>query len=151
MKVRWLVPMIALIPCAAPADEMCAHIEHFAREVADGQPHVVKLTTDWSLPDISRQCQHAPDAAPDIKLCRWLVDNTATEFMTLNIARVLECIGIYKAHNTFAKRSYIESLAGKVIANDFTAKDVSLDVAFDSGPQTGLPWLTITVTRHDKR
>jgi len=127
---------------------MCAAFARFAKAISDGEPHTVKLLTDW-FPEPKAACQHT-DYIPGIELCQWLVSHSSMEFMTINIGRALECAGIHRVA-THGQYPHVDSLAGKVSSDNFTSKDVSLVIEFDSSPTDGLPWLSVTITRFDKK
>jgi hypothetical protein len=132
-----------------PPDEMCAKLADFAKATADTRVHTVTLLTDWNLPEATRACQR-PDEQAEIKLCNWLLENSSTEFMTVNIDRVLSCAGLVRSQPN--QKLYIEALAGKVrsIRPSFTSMKIALTVEFDSSPKDALPWLSVTVGPTDE-
>ncbi len=128
---------------------MCVELERFARSVTDKLPHTVRLMTDWSFPEPARACRR-DNHLPETALCEWLVENTSTEFMAINISRALGCMGLRKEVSPLGYRPYIESLAGEVYDPHFTAEDVELRIIFNSSPEEELPWLEITVTNYSE-
>src|SRR6267154_5750875 len=95
MRMRlWLIALVGfgciatVVGATEVPDELCAAIGQFTTSVRDNQTHHVTLRTDWSIPEPTRACQRS-DEAPERTLCAWLVEHTSTEFMTVNIQRVL--------------------------------------------------------------
>jgi hypothetical protein len=71
-------------------DPMCRQIAAFAESAADRAKHTVELTTDWSK--FSKTCVHN-EYPPGMAFCKWLMQNTSTEFMHVNINSALKCLG----------------------------------------------------------
>jgi len=141
---------ISVIGCAtaslAHSEDMCSVLADFAVSISGSSPHTVTLITDWALPEPTTACRRGAHQ-PEIKLCQRLATHTSIEFMTVNIAAALECVGFQrraKDENSYAR---IESLSGTVVAPHFTPNGVTLELRFDSSPRKGLPWLKITATR----
>jgi hypothetical protein len=97
---------LTLSACASPqgeVDGMCSAIASFAN-ASDASTHSVRLTTDWGGvytksedPDewvmAAKSCEH-DDFKPGQSLCGYLLEDTSTEFPSINYRRALRCLGV---------------------------------------------------------
>jgi hypothetical protein len=132
-------------------DQMCAEIARFANGSADDHSiHSIELLTDWGgvFSDdkntiAEKSCKH--DAyAPGERLCNYLMENTSTEFASINFRRALSCLGdeVYAG----PPQSRVEYMNGKV--SSYSAKGVQphvqVFIEFSSGSNERAPSLTIS-------
>ena len=124
--------------------DLCKHIGRFASASTDLTPRSVTLTTDWA--NFSKSCKH--DARePGIALCQWLMENTSTEFMVVNIRRVLSCFD----ENGLAgpPRASVDYLTGKirVYKPRIVYGQIWIEIEYAEGSGDALPSLSITAAR----
>lgn len=124
---------------------MCDALRDFAESIDDLETHEVVLRTDWgSEPAIA--CGRS-DKPSEMSFCAYLVENSSIEFMTVNVQRVLQCVGV-----DFPQRStlFVESLSGTVISHApaFTHEALDMVVTFDTTSDGQLPSLAITMRKH---
>ena len=122
---------------------MCDALRDFAESIDDSETHEVFLRTDWGAePTIACGRSEKPS---EIAFCAYLVENSSTEFMTFNVQRVLECVGV-----DFPLRSalFIQRLSGTVVSHApaFTEKALDMVVTFDTTSDDELPSLTISMS-----
>ena len=139
--------VVATLGCVsiahAEGDSMCDALRDFAESIDGSETHEVFLRTDWGAePTIA--CGRS-ERQSEIAFCAYLVENSSIEFMTVNVQRVLECVGV-----DFPQRSalFVKSLTGTVISHDpaFTENAIDLVVTFDTTSESELPSLTISVS-----
>jgi hypothetical protein len=125
--------IVAVAGCASSTlygdgpDDMCRQIADFANASQDGALHEVRLITDWggttcSTPDepamYCKACRH--DAySPGKKLCDYLMENTATEFAEVNLARALSCLNLGYGHLKLGPR--LDALADREFSSTHAA------------------------------
>ena len=95
LRITALLAVVAASGCTTIAwhkeqDAMCRHIASFAKAATGTSKHSIELVTDWSK--FSKSCTH-DNYAPGMELCSWLMPNTSTEFMHVNINSALRCLG----------------------------------------------------------
>src|SRR5262245_54442260 len=78
---------------------MCAAVTQFANASTDAEAHSVVLTTDWGSQRLveknlifEKHCEHY-GYEPGAQLCGYLMENTSTEFSTINFRRAMACLG----------------------------------------------------------
>lgn len=141
-----------ILACCIPlhtavADTLCDALNEFTEAIIDTDTHQVTLKTDWGA-EATVTCARKA-APPEMALCQYLIHNTSREFMTVNIRRVLECLG-----TTFPEDSaqlYVADLSGTVRSSRpaFTDIAVDIEVSFNTTSSEDLPSLTISVTRQE--
>lgn len=127
----------------AEGDSMCDALRDFAESIDNSETQKVVLRTDWGAePTIACGRSEKPS---EIAFCAYLVENSSTEFMTVNVQRVLECVGV---HFPLRSSLVIQSLSGTVVSHDpaFTEKALDMVVTFDTTSDDELPSLTISMS-----
>ncbi len=104
-NVLALVIYLSLSGCASQRlsrDPLCQEIASFANATKPGETHVVSLETAWgpskNHPESlsSRDCNHG-GYEPGARLCRYLMEHSATEFADNNFHTAFACLsGITK-------------------------------------------------------
>jgi hypothetical protein len=125
-------------------DSMCDALRDFAESISDSEVHKVILRTDWGAePTIACGRSEKPS---EIAFCTYLIENSSIEFMTVNVQRVLACVGV-----DFPQRSalIVKNLAGTVVSHDpaFTERAVDMIVTFDTTNDDKLPNLAISMSK----
>ena len=147
MRLSFCGTVLATLGCVSMAhaegDSMCDALRDFAESIDGSETHEVFLRTDWGAePTIACGRSERPS---EIAFCAYLVKNSSIEFMTSNVQRVLECVGV-----DFPQRSelFVKSLAGTVVSHDpaFTEKALDVVVTFDTTGDDELPSLTISMS-----
>ena len=118
------VPFIA----SAQGDELCEHLIYFASKTKVGETLQVKLINDWA--NFSKSCEHN-DTEEGKEFCAYLIKNTSTEFMNINLSRVLRCS---ESDYNFGS-IYINKITGEVSLFEIPKlnQDIALDVNFSIG------------------
>ena len=121
------MPYIAL----AQEDGLCNHLVTFANKTNIGEPLRVKLINDWV--SFSKSCEHNNTAAGK-EFCDYLIKNTSTEFMNINLTRVLSCSEDGFSFGT----TYIGNISGELSLFEVPKlnPDISLDIKFSVGDDT---------------
>jgi len=123
----------------------CGEMARFANATALGSQREVVLLTNWA--EWSKTCQH-DGYEPGMRFCRWLMDNTSTEFAEANIRRALSCLdqGLNYAGTARASPSY---LTGKIESSYAKGADENVRVAVEyaDGIEGQCPKLKITAER----
>jgi hypothetical protein len=118
------MPFIAL----AQGDELCDHLASFASKTKVGETLQVKLINDWA--NLSKTCEHNNTAAGK-EFCDYLVKNTSTEFMNINLSRLLSCSAGGFSFGTIN----INKITGELSLYEIPKlnQDISLDINFSVG------------------
>ena len=89
-NLKFLLISIIGIPFIASAhdDKLCEQLIAFASKTKVGEILSVKLVNDWS--NFSKSCDHN-NTEEGKEFCGYLIKNTSTEFMNLNLTRILSC------------------------------------------------------------
>ena len=118
------IPFIA----SAQGDELCEHLTSFASKSKVGKPLKVKLINDWA--NFSKACEHN-ETEEGMEFCNYLIKNTSTEFMSINLSRVLSC-----SVNDFSLGSvHINKISGELSAFEIPSldPDIILNINFSIG------------------
>jgi len=89
-NLKILLLSIVGIPFLASAqvDKLCEQLIFFASKTTADKNLRVKLVSDWA--NLSKSCVHN-GSDEEKKFCDYLVKNTSTEFMNLNLTRIINC------------------------------------------------------------
>ena len=99
-KVLLFVIYLGLSGCAAQRlarDPLCLEIASFANATNPGETHVVSLETAWGPSKIgpeslsSIRCNHG-GYEPGVRLCRYLMEHSSTEFSQFNFLAAFACL-----------------------------------------------------------
>jgi hypothetical protein len=159
-KFRALAAIVATVLSAGcttvslGGDQLCSEIARFANSSDDSAVHTVELLTDWGgvfsedkNTVFEKACKH-DQYAPAKKLCDYLLENTSTEFATVNFRRALSCLGQAQAY-AGPQDARIEYLNGKVtsLSARGVRADVQVSVEFSTGSNERPPSLKIAAAR----
>ena len=118
------MPFIA----SAQDDKLCEHLISFASKSKVGKPLKVKLINDWA--NFSKSCEHN-ETEEGKEFCNYLIKNTSTEFMNINLSRVLSC-----SVNDFNLGSvHLNKISGEFSVFETTSlnQDITLNINFSIG------------------
>jgi hypothetical protein len=146
--------LLSLSACANTLnerDDMCPAIAVFANAASADRDNSVRLMTDWGgvyykSEDPKEQVFYAKNCMHDAfepgkELCKYLLENTSTEFPAMNYRRALECIGVKsRGHNSTDDR-----LPPSVTARSIPSlrHGVVVKISFTESTDTEPPTLTI--------
>jgi hypothetical protein len=118
------MPLIAL----AQDDELCEHLVSFASKTNVGDSLQIKLINDWA--NLSKSCEHNNTEAGK-EFWDYLVKHTSTEFMNINLSRVLSCNESGFSFGT----AHIGNISGELSLYEILKLnlDISLDIKFSVG------------------
>jgi hypothetical protein len=155
MKAHLLVSIVGLGAsqgsCAVTPtepDELCRQIAQFANDSPTSTPRTVRLTTDWggvfSRSDViaEKACLHDTDK-PGKALCAYLLENTSTEFATVNYRRALACIGKASPGLSPTDDELLPPSASSSVVDGRPVRS-SVTVRFTPGTQSTPPALSIS-------
>ena len=128
---------------------VCEQLDTFAESVAAGQSKTIRLTRGgtWML-DHYKQCAGLEGDAASDRFCRWLLENSSTEFMEVNINRTLSCLQGQRIIG-YIGNTGIETWSGRaVFAIPKLKADVRVEVAYavDYATEGGEDFLNLTVS-----
>ena len=118
------MPFIA----SAQDDKLCENLISFASKSKVGKPLKVKLINDWA--NFSKSCEHN-ETEEGKEFCNYLIKNTSTELMNLNLSRVLTC-----SVNDFNFGSvHLDKISGEfsVFETPSLNQDITLNINFSIG------------------
>ena len=141
---------LAAVCASAPVcarEEICRQIADFALETPQDTSRSIELQNDWG--NLSKYCS-ANDYVPGEKLCDWLLANTSSEFMHINVVDALTCL--YPDDPTVRlPRESPELLIGKY--SSFGARHLTHEyeviLEFSIGVEGKLDTLKLTVAKED--
>lgn len=160
-RSRWTVAVLSialLSGCASLSprrDPLCSEVATFANSVDDNDAHTVELLTDWGgvfSPEqdvvFEKRCQHDQDAASK-RLCGYLLENTSTEFATVNFRRALSCLGKSESY-LGPPDAQVEYLNGMITSQSVPGMlpDRRVSVEFSMGSNERPPSLKISAQRN---
>ena len=132
---------------ASASSDLCREIAKFASVTPQNTTHSVDLQNDWS--NFSKYCGYN-DYIPGKVFCDWLIHNTSTEFMHVNVNDALACIS-KDAAAVGIPQVTPDFLTGRY--SSFSARHLSADyevtVEFYIGVEDKLDTLKITVAKED--
>lgn len=147
MKITYALFSTLLISSSvlADPDKLCKELIDFGNSVTKDAPISVTLLTNWS--EFSKSCAHN-NHPQGKKFCSFLINNTSTEFMQINISRVMECLSEEK-HNMFNSDLSFDMATGEFTAYEIKgiASDVSMKINYSFGVEDENPELKITATK----
>jgi hypothetical protein len=149
-----LVVALALLfsSCTTPPrerDDLCDELARFANAPSSVERHPVRLKTDWRGGYLksdepgeeliaAKSCERGSDE-PGKALCAYLIENSSSEFATINYRRVLECLGVHVKAANSAEDAGLPRIAksrqvrGHAVGSDIVAE---FSYATDSEPPT---------------
>ena len=113
---------------SAQDDKLCEHLVSFASKTKIEKPLKVKLINDWD--NFSKSCEHN-DTEEGKEFCNYLIKNTSTEFMSINLSRVLNCS---KSDFSFGV-VHLNKISGEfsVFETPGLNQDITLNINFSIG------------------
>ena len=113
---------------SAKDDKLCEHLVSFASKTKIEKPLQVKLINDWD--NFSKSCEHN-DTEEGKEFCNYLIKNTSTEFMSINLSRVLNCS---KSDFSFGV-VHLNKISGEfsVFETPGLNQDITLNINFSIG------------------
>ncbi|MBH0088097.1 hypothetical protein [Pseudoalteromonas sp. NSLLW218] len=118
------MPFIA----SAQDDKLCEHLISFASKSKVAKPLKVILINDWA--NFSKSCEHN-GTEEGKEFCNYLINNTSTEFMNINLSRILNC-----SVNDFNLGSvHLNKISGEFSVFEILSlnQDITLNINFSIG------------------
>ena len=118
------MPFIA----SAQDDKLCEHLISFASKSKVAKPLKVILINDWA--NFSKSCEHN-GTEEGKEFCNYLINNTSTEFMNINLSRILNC-----SVNDFNLGSvHLNKISGEFSVFEIPSlnQDITLNINFSIG------------------
>jgi hypothetical protein len=141
-KVLPLVLFLALAGCASQRlarDPLCRELAAFANSTEPGTSHVVSLETAWGASKLHPDSLRSLDCTdggykPGARLCRYLVDHSATEFSVNNFRAAFACLSGVPAQT----RNYVsyDRLDVRVSAYEAVGVRQDVELSLDFKPNT---------------
>jgi hypothetical protein len=129
------MPVIA----SAQDDKLCEHLISFASKSKVDKPLKVKFINDWA--NFSKSCEYY-QTDEGKEFCNYLLKNTSTEFMSINLSRLLSC-----SVNDFNLGSvHLNKLSGElsVFETPELNQDITLNINFSIGGDVINDFIEIT-------
>ena len=129
---------------------LCDQLNAWVQTVAPGRTSTVKLVRGgtWMV-DHYKRCEPAEGDSAAGNLCRWLMENTSTEFMEANINITMACLQGQRISG-YVGNTGIESWSGKAsfYSSNLVAGDVTiqLEYALDNSGESREDFLEITAS-----
>lgn len=94
--------------------EICSQIDQYAGSLEPGESKTVRLARGgaWMV-DHYKACARESEDTASIAFCKWLMDNTSTEFMEANINLTLSCLQGQEIHG-YVGNAGIASWSGRM-------------------------------------
>lgn len=156
--LRWWMLASAAAACLSSgcatlyraSDTMCAEIVRYANSVPSGESREVSLTTDWGglfqqKADVmaAKRCDHGETEAGKV-LCRYLMENTSTEFAQQNLRRALGCLQPrFDLAEDDAFSIQLREVRAEALSMLGVRKDVTVALTYSNGGGREPPKLTI--------
>ncbi|TMO21311.1 hypothetical protein CWC30_14975 [Pseudoalteromonas sp. S4741] len=118
------MPFIA----SAQDDKLCEHLISFASKSKVAKPLKVILINDWA--NFSKSCEDN-GTEEGKEFCNYLINNTSTEFMNINLSRILNC-----SVNDFNLGSvHLNKISGEFSVFEIPSlnQDITLNINFSIG------------------
>ena len=152
-----LVTVFAVGGCATQANdsrgEICSQIDLFAKSLEPGESKTVRLARGGAwLVDHYKACARDSEDTASIAFCKWLMENTSTEFMEANINLTLSCLQGQEIHG-YIGNTGVESWTGRMklyYSPRIEVEDVEVEVEYSVGyfdSTENEDFLAITVTK----
>lgn len=155
-RLLFVLGLIALSGCATTAhkaDPLCSQIAAFANATQAGEKQSIELKTDWGgtwsqnknvLAE--KSCDGGGHEAGG-KFCRYLLENTSTEFADINFSIALSCLG----KRLYMPAHYYDlSWQSADVSTDLMPgvnEDVTVSLHFNNCGKCGPPSLVIAAER----
>ena len=159
MKKFWSLGILvpgALAGCAHMRpfnDQLCREMAIFGNSVTDEKPKTVRLRTAWGSGldgrnnvFFEKECEFGA-YPPGDRLCKYIFENSSTEFNSINLARSLECLR--GGNITRGSEITMESTQGTVAATNLpgAGTDVEVTVSFGTESKSRNPYLDISARK----
>lgn len=136
---------------ARTRDGLCQAMDDYALAISDDMPHTVTLMNNLSRtdPDVIFGVACRRDNLPSsVAFCEYLSQHASFEFMSNNIGRAFNCIGIQ--WNQHDNPIFFEHLKGVVKTDKvlFTGEKISVELSFDDSDDNSIPELSFTFRRN---
>src|SRR5690349_4961845 len=135
-------------------DPLCPEIARFANSVDDDDVHSVELRTFWGARPEGDEIVMGEKGcarnklAPEIRLCDYLLNDTSTEFATINFRRALHCLNESESY-LGPPEAHVEYLKGLITSYSVAGvrPDRLVAIEFSTGSNEELPSLKISAQR----
>ena len=120
------------------SEELCEKLISFSSNASTERTLEVKITNDWNT--FSKSCEHN-NTAEGKAFCDYLIKNTSSEFMALNLSRVLSCSGSVVNFGTAS----IDKINGDLTLHEVPQldQDISIYISFSIGQEDVKDFLRI--------
>lgn len=129
-NLQALLILLIAMPSIASAqeDKLCVHLTAFASKSKVDKPLKVKLINDWAK--FSQNCEHN-ETQEGKEFCNYLIKNTSSEFMNINLSRILTC----SANDFNFGSSHLKKISGEfsIFETPSLNQDITLNINFSIG------------------
>jgi hypothetical protein len=113
------------------SDKLCDELSKFANAAGEKSSISVNYVANWS--EFSKSCKHNNQLAAK-EFCSFLLPNMSTEFMQINVSRVMECLSERK-NNIFNSDLSFNMATGEFTVYEMNgvSSDVSITISYSFG------------------